>query len=81
LTYLHEYSRAVYTAPPLQQTETSDADNSIGNMWKCQMCTGAGLLYRALLPMAKMPFDIVTDLYTIGHFEMPDCKWKSYLTG
>ena len=66
----------MYTAPPLQQTETADTDNIIGNMWKCQMCTGVWLPCAAV---AKMSFDMVTDLYTIDHFEMPDCKWKRYL--
>jgi len=27
-----------------------------------------------------MSFGVFTDLYTIGHIEMPDCKWKRYLT-
>jgi hypothetical protein len=79
----HEYSRAVYTAPPLEQTESTDTDNIIGNKWKRQMCTGVWLSYSEVsscLPVAKMSFGVFTDLYTIGHIEMPDCKWKRYLT-
>ena len=48
MTQLREYSQAVYTAPPLQQTETTGTDNIIGNTWKRQMCTGVWLPYSAV---------------------------------
>jgi hypothetical protein len=40
------------------------------------MCTGVWLAYRATAVDGENVIEMVTDLYTIGRFEMSACTWK-----